>query len=137
MAAIDEHGELDAVGASEGKQCINRRARRPSRHQDVIDENDRAALEFAGKLRDLQRRDFFSQANVVAVHRRIHDAEFEPHLLDLPDESDQPLCDFDSARRDACERDFFQVGICLDDLVRHATQRALDRLRVENRGCGR
>ena len=137
MASIDEHGKLDAIGPAKGKQRVNRRARRAARHEDIIDKNDRAAFEFAGKLRDLQRRDFFPQADVIPVHRRVHDAEFEPHLLDLPDESDQPLCDFHAARRDACERDFFQVGICLDDLVRHATQRALDRLRVENRGCGR
>src|SRR5262249_36184790 len=51
VAAVDEHGELDAIGAAVVEQRLDRGADRPSGVEDVVDEHDRLPLE-----REVERR---------------------------------------------------------------------------------
>ena len=51
VAAVDERGELNARGASEVGERIHRGAAGAACVGDVIDEDDRAALEFERELR--------------------------------------------------------------------------------------
>ncbi len=53
-------------------------------------------------------------------------------FLELLDERREPPRDLDAARRDADEDDCAEVGIALDDFVRDAAQRTLDRLRIHD-----
>src|SRR6266568_3932760 len=45
VAAIDEHGKLDAVGTAVVEECLDRGANRAARVEDVVDEDDGLPLE--------------------------------------------------------------------------------------------
>ena len=56
MAAVDEHGELDARGPAVVEKRLDRGADRAARIEDVIDEHDGAAVEREVELRRADER---------------------------------------------------------------------------------
>ena len=69
--------------------------------------------------------------HVVAVERDVDGAELDLLPAELRDQPAQALRERDTACLDADERDAVEIRVSLDDLVRDARERALDRFAVE------
>src|SRR6266511_3774745 len=108
VAAVCEAGELDSGGAAVVEERVDRRSDGASRVEDVVP----------------------VEGNVERPERKLDAGA-------LGDQPAEPLRDRDTARVDPDERGSLDLGIALDDLVRDANERALDRLRVENDLRGR
>ena len=137
MAAVGEHGELDARGPAVLEQRVDRGADRAAGVEDVVDEDHGAALELEVELRVADdrlaaaRRLAVADVDVVAVEGDVELAEVELEAGALGDQAAEPLGERHAARVDADERDGVEVVVALDDLVRDPRERALDRLAVE------
>ena len=137
VAAVGEHGELDARRAAVLEQRVDRGADRAAGVEDVVDEDHRAALELEVELRVADdrlppaRRLAVADVDVVAVEGDVELAEVELEPGALVDQPAQALRERDAAGVDADERDGVEVLVALDDLVRDPRERAVDRLAVE------
>ena len=137
VAAVDDHGELDARGAAVVEERLDRRADRAAGVEDVVDEHDGAALEREVELRlahdrlRVQRSLAAADAHVVAVEGDVDGAELGRLAGALLDQAREPLRDRDAARLDPDERDLAEIGIRLDDLVRDPRERSRERVGVE------
>ena len=67
MAAVGQHGELDAVGAPVVEQGVDRGARGPAGVEDVVDEHDAVVLEPEGQVGAVHDGVGGSRREVVAV----------------------------------------------------------------------
>src|SRR5919204_5217632 len=146
VAAVDEHGELDARGPAVVEQGVDRGADRAARVEDVVDEDDRAALEREVELRRaddwlrVQRRLAAAHLHVVAVEGDVDGAEDGRDAGALLDEPPEPLRERYPAGVDADERDLVEVGVPLDDLVGDPGERPVEGGLVHERlpgGAGR
>ena len=123
MAAVDDHGELDARRAAVVEERLDRGADRAARVEDVVDEHDRATFEREVELRlthewlSVQRRFAAADVHVVAVERDVDGAELGGLPRTLLDQAREALRDRHAACLDADECDLAQVGVGLDDLV--------------------
>ena len=128
MAAVDEHGELDARGPPELQQRIDGSANRPPRIEHVVHEHDRLALE--GE-RDARRPDHglatrrppaVAHVHVVAMEGDVERAELELRPAPLRDQAPQARGERDAASLDTDERDLRETvpvrpGRALDELM--------------------
>src|SRR5919201_7130752 len=77
VAAVDEDGELDPVGAAVVEERLDRRADRPAGVEDVVDEDNRLAFQVEverGRADDglrVARRAAAADGDVVAVERDV------------------------------------------------------------------
>ena len=130
VAAVGEHGELDARRAAVLEQRVDRGADRAAGVEDVVDEDHGAALELEVELRVAHdrlrapRRLAAADVDVVAVEGDVELAEVELELGALLDQAAQALGERDAARVDADERDGVELLVALDDLVRDPRERA-------------
>ena len=138
MAAVADHGELDAGGAAVVEQRLDRGADRPAGVEDVVDEDAGPAFEReveprrADERLRMQRRLAAAHLDVVAVEGDVDGAERDLGAGELLDQPPQPLGEEDAARVDADERDLVELrSLRLDDLVGDAVKGALERLCVE------
>src|SRR4051794_31030505 len=137
VAAVDEDGELDALGAPVVEQGLDRSADRPSGVEHVVDENDRLALERKVEGRRphdglrVPRRIAAAHLHVVSVEGDVDGAQGRRVTGALFDEASEALRERNTARLDADERDARQIRIRLDDLVRDAGKRAAQTFRVQ------
>ena len=83
------------------------------------------------------RRLAAAHLDVVAVEGDVELAELELDAGALGDQPAEPLRERDAAAVDADERDLVEVVVPLDDLVRDAGERPVDRLGVEQDLPGR
>src|SRR5262245_56444748 len=143
VAAVGEHGQLDALGPAVAEERVDRRADRSARVEDVVDEHARHPLE-----REVERRRADERlrvpgrlaapdVDVVAVEGDVELAERDLGPAQLVDAPAEPLGERHSACVDADERDPREVGVPLDDLVRDPRQRLPDRIGVEDRASCR
>ena len=77
-AAIHEDGELDALGASEIEQLVDGRADAAPRIQDVVDEDDRRAVDVERKRRTARVGLQAGRRVIVAVIRDVDEAHGMP-----------------------------------------------------------
>ena len=111
VAAVGEHGELDARGTAVFEQRVDRGADRAAGVEDVVDEDHRAALELEVELRvahdrlAVARRLAAADVDVVAVEGDVELAEIELEARPLLDQAAQTLADRHPARVDPDERD--------------------------------
>ena len=137
VAAVGEHGELDARRAAVLEQRVDRGADRAARVEDVVDEDHRAPLELEVELRVAHdrlaapRSLAVANVDVVAMEGDVELAEVELDAGALLDQAAQALGERHPARMDPDERDRLELIVALDDLVRDPRERALDRLPVE------
>src|SRR5215218_9122344 len=116
VAAISEHGELDAFGAAEVEQGLDCGADRSAGVEDVVDEHDRPPFEREAELRraddrlGVQRRLAAADADVVAVEGDVDGADVETHAGALLDQPAQPVRERDAAGMDADEGDPVELG---------------------------
>ena len=83
VAAVDEDGKLDALGAAEVDHGVEGGADRPAGEEDVVDEDDALAGDVEG---DVAGRDLDAGAagrEVVAVEADVEDADGQSAFLDL------------------------------------------------------
>ena len=144
VAAVGEHGELDACRAAEVEEPVDRRADGAAGVQHVVDEHDRPALEREVELRvtderlRVQRRlAARAHVHVVAVKGDVERSEVERLAAEVLDQAPQPLGERHPARVDADERDVRDLVVALDDLVGDPRERPRDRLLVEEQLLGR
>ena len=144
VAAVDEAGELDARGPAVVEERLDRGADRAAGVEDVVDEDAGLALEREVELRGADDR--------LRVERRLAPAaDVDVVAVEGDVEGAEGKLGAASARRSAgagaaraarracgCRRARpLEVGVALDDLVRDADERALDRFRVEQDLRGR
>jgi hypothetical protein len=130
MAAIDQDGELDAVGPPVVEERLDRRADRAAGVEHVVDEHDRLPLERKverGRAHDglrMPRCVAAAHLHVVAVEGDVDGAQLGRLSGPLFYEAPQTVREGHAARLDADERDARELRVALDDLVRDAGERA-------------
>jgi hypothetical protein len=138
MAAVGEHGELDAGRSPIGEERLDPRSDRAAGVEDVVDEDAGHSLEREVESRGADERLGVrgrlagADVDVVAVERDVELAERHLGARQRVDPPAQTLSERDAPRVDADESDPSEVGVPLDDLVRDPRQGPLDRLGVEN-----
>src|SRR5215204_1480886 len=143
MAAIREAGELDARRPAVVEECIDRRADRAAGVEDIVDEDDGAALERELELRRAEDRLGVARwlaatdLDVVAVEGDVQRAEIELSSGEILDQAAEPMRQRDAARLDADERHSVERRVALDDLVGDAAEALGDRRQAsETRSSG-
>ena len=119
VAAVGEHGQLDALGPAVVEERVDRRADRPAGVEDVVDEDARHSLEREVERRRaderlrVPRRLAAAHVDVVAVEGDVELAERDlGRRSSSLDPAAQPLRERHAARVDADERDACEVGDC-------------------------
>lgn len=86
MATVDDYGQLDLAGTSEGQERIHRRADGPAGVEDVIDKDDGGSGEVPGNDRGLDCRTGYAQLEVISKHRDVEFADWQRGTLELADQ---------------------------------------------------
>ena len=136
VAAVDEHGQLDAGRPAEVDQLVERGAHRPAGEQYVVDEHDRAPVdreEDVGALRDRLRGE---AREVVPVQRDVERADGGLGARRLRDRPREAPGERHAAGAHAHEGQLLHVGVALEDLVRDAGERAGHPARVHQGDAG-
>src|SRR5262249_22163528 len=142
VAAVDEHRELDARGAAVVEERLDRCADRAPRVEDVVDEDDGAAVEREVELRladerlGVQRSFAAAHLHVVAIEGDVDGAELGRLAGALSDQPCKALRERDAACLDADECDAVELGIALDDLVRDPRECSRECVGVEAEFAG-
>ena len=131
VAAVGEHGELDARGPAVVEERLDRGADRAAGVEDVVDEDARCGPR-AGSRASCRGRAAAACSGASPprtwTSSRWKVMSSAPSVdLDaaaLLDQAAQALGERDAARVDADERDRVEVGVALDDLVRDPRERA-------------
>ena len=139
MAAVGEHGELDAGRAAVVEQGVDAGAHRAAGEEDVVDEDDGAPVEVEVEVRGVDDRGGggVTPRQVVAVERDVDVAERDVGAGELADERMEPAGEDRAAGVDADEGDRVArgsavvAGVLLDDLVRDPHERAAQIVAVE------
>ena len=124
VAAVDEHGQLDARGPAEVDQLVQGRAHRAAREEHVVHEHHRAPVDGGrnvGALEDGLRPD---GGEVVAVEGDVEGAHRRLHPPRLAQARGQAAREGYAARAHAHEHGAADVRVPLQDLVRHAREGA-------------
>ncbi len=85
MAAVDEHREADRLRSTEVDEGVHRRPDRPTGVEDVVDEDDRRAVEVERQVRALDDRLLGDEREVVAVERDVERPDRDVDALVLGD----------------------------------------------------
>jgi hypothetical protein len=133
-----ENREPDGLRAPEVDEGVHRGADRPAGEQHVVDQQDAAAVDRERDVGALHLGVLQAAVKIVAVERDVDDAEGDLRpVLDVLDRLAQALRQVDAARADADQRQLLGALVALEDLVRDAHHRALDRGRVHHLPGGR
>jgi hypothetical protein len=125
VAAVDEDGELDAVGAADVAEGIERGAGGASGVDDVINEDDGFAgdvardgggVHLAGGL----------LVKIVAVHGDIDDSSGDRLGPNFGEGVSEALGEVDAAALDADENEVAVVFVAFGDFVRDAVERSFN-----------
>ncbi len=118
MAAVDEHGELDARGPAVVEERLDRGADRAAGVEDVVHQHDRPAVEREVELRRAderlrcERRLPAADRDVVAVEGDVDGAERGLDSGALGDQAREPPRERDAAGLDPDERDARRAPDC-------------------------
>ena len=135
VPAVDEDGEADGARPAEVVHAVEGGTHRASRHQDVVDEDDRLALD-VGEVARLGLRLDPALREVVAVERDVERADRRPGALDRLDLVGDAACKDGPAALDADEDEAARALVRLHDLVRDPPHGAADAVRVQDRPGG-
>ena len=138
MAAVDQYGQLNSLGPPVVEQGFDRRPDRAPRVENVVHQDAGLSLEREVERRRphdrlrMERRLAASHLHVVAIEGDVDHAEIDDVTGALGNQRAQPLGDRNAAGLNAYERETLEVVGLLDQFVRDARDRAIDRLGVEN-----
>jgi hypothetical protein len=117
MTSVHEYGELYRPWPADVRERVERGPDRPAGEQDVIDQDNRAAVDAINRdVGRLERADP-AQPQVVAVHRHVQSAARDLDTFDVGDPGRDPARQGDAAGRDAEDHDVGRAVTALDDLV--------------------
>ncbi len=119
MAAVGEHGELDAVGAPVVEEGVDPGPHGAPGVEDVVDDHHRAPRELEVEVGGVDDRLAAGRAilDVVAVEGDVEVAERDLAAEVLADQRVQPLRDHRPAGVDPDQRQPVGFGVLLDDLM--------------------
>ena len=132
VAAVGEHRQLHARGATVVEQRLDRGADGASGEEDVVDDHDRFAREVEVDVRGVHHRGLGPAGDIVAVEADVEIPERNLRVEQLFELHLQPPRQKRAAPMDADQRRSRRQGIALDDLMRDAHQRPPHVLRLED-----
>src|SRR5947209_7636339 len=133
VAAVDEHGELDGLGAAEVDQLVERGAHRAAGVEHVVAKHDHAVVDRPRQVRALDQRLGGDGRQVVAIERDVEDADGDLLPLHGLDLGGDLLGEGDAAGADAGQQEPGEIGLALHDLPRHTPDDPRHLLGVEDR----
>jgi len=131
VAAVDEHGQLNALGPAKVIERIHRRARGSAAEKNVVDQNHRFACHVKRDNRWMHVG-CQSLVQVVAVHANVQLAYEDGLAPNGSQEAAQPFCQNDPSALNPHKHDFLRALIPFDDFVRDTGKRPLNSSRVKN-----
>jgi len=126
VSAVDEHEQLDALGAALVEEGVEGRADGAAGVEDVVHEDDVAAIDVEADVAFFDDRARACGGKVVAIEADVEYAGIDGRFLDGPDELGDALGEGNAAAFDADEAEVGAAVIALDDLVRQSDEGALD-----------
>ena len=133
-AAVDEHAEEDPLGAAEVGELVEGGADGPAGVEDVVHDDDGAAVERAGQVRLPDHGADADGLEVVAIEGDVELAARHLHAFGRLDQASEPLGELDAPALDADKQEALRSLASLDDFNGHARQGARDGSFVEQRG---
>ena len=132
MAAVGEHGELDARGPPVAEQRLDGGADGAAGVEDVVDDDDGALVDREVDVRGVDDGLLRAAGQVVAVKGDVEVAERHVGVEQVGDEAPEPRGEDRPATMDPDDREPVGLSVLLDDLVRDAYERATDVVAVED-----
>jgi murein DD-endopeptidase MepM/ murein hydrolase activator NlpD len=134
MAPVDQHRETDRSRAPVVDERVHRRANRPAREEDVVDQHHYAVVDGERYLGLADDGCVADPRQVVAIEGDVDRAEWDLDALIRADGIADPCSQSVAARADADDREKSEIAIALDDLVRDPRDGPADIVRREQRG---
>src|SRR6266545_7230665 len=131
---VDQHGETHGTRTAEVDQTVQCRADRAPRVEDVVAQDNRAAVQVEIDLGLAQQRLGSDEREIVAVERDVQSADGKGLLHEIAQTRGQPCRQRDSPRANTDQSQVRQVLVPLGDLVRHAVDHPLDTIRIQDAG---
>src|SRR6266508_2934862 len=131
---VDQHGEAHGTRPTEVDQAVQRRPDRAPRVEDVVAQDNRAAVQVEIDLGLAQQRLGSDEREIVAVERDVQSADGKGLLHEIAQTRGQPCRQRDSPRANTDQSQVRQVLVPLGDLVRHAVDHPLDTIRIQDAG---
>jgi hypothetical protein len=126
VAAVDEDEKLNGLGATVVEERVERRADGAACVEDVVHENDVAAVDVKADFAGFDDGLLVLGGEVVTVEADVEHAGLDGGLLDGFDKLADALGERDSAALDTDEADVGGSVVALDDLVCETDEGALD-----------
>jgi hypothetical protein len=138
MAAVDQHGELDARRPPVIEESVDRGPHRAPGEEDVVDQDDRATVWLEVEVRAVndRLRAGFAPGNVVAVKGDVEVAKRDLRASELANEGVQPTGDHGSPRVYSNERYGTRSRVLFDDLVRDPDESPAQVITIEDNPFG-
>ena len=133
MAAVDEHGELDGLGAAEVDQLVERGAHRAAGVEHVVAKHDNAVVDRPRQMRALDLRLGGDGGQVVAIEGDVEDADGDLLPLHGLDLGGDLLGQGHAAGADAGQQEPGEIGLTLHDFPGHTPDDPRHLLGVEDR----
>src|SRR6266540_3371106 len=131
---VDQHGETNGTRPAEVDQAVQCRADRAPCVEDVVAQDNRAAVQVEIDLGLAQQRLWSDEREIVAVERDVESADGKGLLHEIGQARGQPCRQRDSPRANTDQSQVRQVLVPLGDLVRHAVDHPLDTIRIQDAG---
>ena len=126
VTAVDQDGQLHRPRPPQVAERVQRRAHRPARVQDVVDQDDDLAVDAGRRHVGVTQRPRRAQPQVIAVHGDVEGAGGGGTALDLGQPLGQPAGQRHAPGRDAQQDDVGAAVGALQDLVRDPGQGPAD-----------
>src|SRR6266550_4472180 len=129
VAPVDEYGQADGLRPTEVDERVHCGADRPPGVEDVVDEDDRRAVEIERQIRALDDWLLGDEREVVTVEGDVERPDRHIDPLVLRDRGGNSAGERDAPTLDPDERETRGSGLLLDDLVGDPDRRPADLLR--------
>src|ERR1035437_4649288 len=117
MASIDQHGQPNSLRATKIDERVHGGADRSSRVENVVHQNNGAAVQIEGQVRSFDDRLLGHEREVVAVESDVQRPDGDPHALVLLDRGRDSLRKRHTASLNADESEALRACLLLDDLM--------------------
>src|SRR6266540_4600824 len=131
---VDQHGETNGTRPAEVDQAVQCRADRAPCVEDVVAQDNRAAVQVEIDLGLAQQRLWSDEREIVAVERDVESADGKGLLHEIGQARGQPCRQRDSPRANTDQSQVRQVLVPLGDLVRHAVDHPPDPILIQDAG---
>jgi len=126
LAAVDQHRKLHAARAAKIDQLIESRANGAAGIKHVVDQDDVAILDVAGKFCAIDYRLGADSRKVVAIERDVEHADGRPVTFEVRDFIGHALGERHAAAANADEKQVARAVVFFDHFGRQTSQRAID-----------